>query len=117
MNRAVYVLAAALAAWLAPGRALAAVDFQRDVRPILSQHCFKCHGPDDNARKAKLRLDLPSGLAKAKHEEAIRRIESDDATEIMPPPATKKPLTAAQKATLKQWIEAGAVYADHWAFV
>src|SRR4051812_43915268 len=95
----------------------APLDFARDVRPILSQHCFKCHGPDDNARKAKLRFDLPTGLAKAKHDELIRRIESDDDTEIMPPPATKKPLTAAQKGTLKEWIKEGAVYQQHWAFV
>lgn len=95
----------------------APLDFARDVRPILSQHCFKCHGPDDNARKAKLRLDLPAGLAKAKHDEVIRRIESDDDTEIMPPPATKKPLTASQKAILKQWIKEGAVFQQHWAFV
>ena len=95
----------------------APLDFARDVRPILSQHCFKCHGPDDNARKAKLRLDLPAGLPKAKHDEVIRRIESDDDTEIMPPPATKKPLAASQRAILKQWIKEGAVYQEHWAFV
>jgi hypothetical protein len=96
----------------------APLDFARDVRPILSQHCFKCHGPDDNTRKAKLRLDVASGLAsKAKREELVLRIHSDDESEIMPPPATKKPLTDAQKAILKRWIAEGAEYRDHWAFV
>jgi Protein of unknown function (DUF1553)/Protein of unknown function (DUF1549)/Planctomycete cytochrome C len=108
----------------------APLDYARDVRPILSQHCFKCHGPDDKARKAGLRLDLRnSAIGKTKSgevaivpgkpdaSELVRRIHSDDASEMMPPPATKKPLSDAQKAILKQWIEEGAEYRDHWSFV
>src|SRR5436190_8247788 len=99
------------------GRSGAApLDYARDVRPILSQYCFKCHGPDDNARKAGLRLDRRlSDMGKAKSgeptivagkpdaSELVRRIEADDETEVMPPPATKKPLSAAQKAILRRW--------------
>jgi mono/diheme cytochrome c family protein len=114
----------------APWAAAAPVDYTRDVRPILSQHCFKCHGPDDNARKAGLRLDRrPSDLGKAKSgeptivagkpdaSELVRRIEADDETEVMPPPATKKPLSAAQKAILRRWVAEGAAYKDHWSFI
>lgn len=115
---------------LAPALTHAAVDFSRDVRPILSQHCFQCHGPDELSRKGGLRLDLrASAHGKGKSGEAaivpgkpdaselVKRIDSADAGEMMPPPATKKPLSAKQKETLKQWISEGAVYQDHWSFV
>jgi hypothetical protein len=105
-------------------------DFNRDVRPILSAHCFKCHGPDDKAREAGLRLDRPEGAtAKLESEataivpgqpdksELVRRIFSADEGELMPPPAANKALSAAQKDTLRRWIESGAEYAPHWAFV
>src|SRR5262245_3651818 len=108
----------------------APVDYARDVRPILSQHCFKCHGPDDKARKAGLRLDLrtvatakgksgetPIVPGKPDESELVRRIYADDETDVMPPPATKKPLNDAQRATLKRWIAEGAEYKDHWAFI
>src|SRR3954471_13566156 len=94
---------------VAPWATAAPVDYTRDVRPILSQHCFKCHGPDDNARKAGFRLDQrasaltqgPSGEfiivpGKPGASELVRRIHSDDGTDVMPPPATKKPLTDAK---------------------
>jgi mono/diheme cytochrome c family protein len=106
------------------------VDFTRDVRPILSRHCFKCHGPDDKARKAGLRLDTPeaavkpaeSGIAaiipgKPADSELVVRIDSTDPNEVMPPPHTKNPLTESQKQILKQWVAAGAEYKPHWAFV
>ena len=106
------------------------VDFSRDVRPILSKHCFKCHGPDDKARKAKLRLDdrdtaLRGGESgekaivpgKPDESELIRRIFAADDSERMPPPATKNPLTEQNKQTLRRWIAAGAEYRPHWAFV
>jgi hypothetical protein len=106
------------------------IDFQRDVRPILSSHCFKCHGPDEKARKAGLRLDLrESAIAPAKsggraivpgktEESALaRRIFSSDEDEVMPPPETKRPLSSAQKEVLRRWIAAGAEYTPHWAFV
>lgn len=105
-------------------------DFTRDVRPILSEHCFKCHGPDDAARKANLRLDLreaaigkadsgslPIVPDKPEASEVVRRIFSSDADEMMPPPAANKPLTDAKKKILRDWIAAGAEYKAHWAFV
>ena len=115
---------------LLPASSFAAVDFSRDIRPILSQHCFQCHGPDEAALKGGLRLDLrgpahgkgKSGEialvpGKAGASEAIKRINSADSSDVMPPPATKKPLSARQKELLTQWVNEGAVYEDHWAFV
>ena len=73
---------------------LSAVDFQRDVRPVLAAYCFKCHGPDEKSRKAKLRLDVrPEGDL---FEEILDRIDHSDPDEIMPPPTAKKPLSDAQ---------------------
>jgi hypothetical protein len=96
-------------------------DFNRDVRPILAARCFKCHGPDDAARKAKLRLDSRTGaehvLGKPAESELVRRILSEDEEEVMPPASVKAPLTAAQKATLKAWVATGSPYAAHWSFV
>ncbi len=97
-----------------------APDFNRDVRPILSARCFKCHGPDDAARKAKLRLDTREGaehtLGKVTDSELVRRILATDEKEVMPPPAVKRPLTEKEKDTLKAWVAAGAKYEQHWAF-
>src|SRR5436305_6192833 len=122
MNRLSLTVVLAAAPWAAA----APVDYTRDVRPILSQHCFKCHGPDDNVRKAGLRLDRrPGDTGKTKSGEAaivpgkpdaselVRRIDSDDDSDVMPPHATKKPHSAAQKVVLKQWIADGAEYKDH----
>jgi len=96
-------------------------EFNRDVRPILASRCFKCHGPDETARKAKLRLDTRAGaeqvLGKIGASELLRRVTSSDAAEVMPPPATKLALTAKEKETLKAWIAAGAIYDPHWSFV
>lgn len=96
-------------------------DFARDVRPILANHCFQCHGPDAATRKAKLRLDTPEGakasLGTVNASEVLNRIESKDDEALMPPPHIKKPLTDQQKRILKDWIAAGAAYAQHWAFV
>jgi hypothetical protein len=110
--------------------AVAAPDFSREVRPILSQHCFKCHGPDDAAREAKLRLDV-RGSATARTEsgktpivpgkpdssELVRRIFSHDADEMMPPAAANKPLSDSERRILRDWVAAGAEYSSHWAFV
>jgi uncharacterized protein DUF1553/uncharacterized protein DUF1549/cytochrome c len=106
------------------------VDFQRQIRPILSENCFTCHGPDDGSRKAKLRLDVREDALKGgvSGEPAIvpykpyasvllRRITSADANEVMPPPKTKKKLSAQQVELLRKWIETGADYKMHWAFV
>lgn len=105
-------------------------DFQRDVRPILSRQCFACHGPDEHARKANLRLDLrESALAPAKsgkraivpgkpeQSELVRRITSTDHNKVMPPPETKKQLTPAELETLRRWVAAGPDYQPHWAFI
>jgi hypothetical protein len=99
-------------------------DFASEVRPILARFCFKCHGPDENNQKAKLRLDVREAAIREAivpgqpdKSEAIRRVFSAEADEIMPPPATKMTLTAAQKEVLKRWVAAGAKYREHWAFV
>ncbi len=105
-------------------------DFTRDVRPILSGICFKCHGPDDQSRKAGLRLDLREDALKSgesgetsivpgkpEKSEFIRRITSSDPDEIMPPPKAKLELSEAQKKTLHDWVAAGAEYKPHWAFI
>lgn len=103
------------------------VDFNRDIRPILSEHCYRCHGPDRNARKAGLRLDVATEAEmvrkgrRAVHpghpesSELVRRVGTADESEIMPPPEIGKPLTTAQKAVLARWIQEGAVYAPHWS--
>ncbi len=106
------------------------VDFTRDVRPLLSRHCFKCHGPDEKARKAGLRLDVRDAALKGGESgepaivpgkvdegELVRRILSDDEGEMMPPPSAKLALSDAQKQILKRWVEGGAKYVPHWAFV
>jgi hypothetical protein len=106
------------------------VGFNRDVRPILSEHCFACHGPDAKARKANLRLDVrEEALKPAKSgavpivpgdvfkSELIQRIISTDEDEVMPPTKEHKALKAEQVALLKQWIAEGAKYEVHWAFV
>ena len=114
---------------MAPVASAEGIDFNREVRPILSQHCFACHGPDAHDRKAGLRLDereaalaLRDGvraidLERPEDSEVLLRVFSEDADDVMPPPQSHKALSAAEKATLKQWIEEGAPYADHWAFV
>ena len=107
-----------------------APDYGRDVRPILSQYCFKCHGPDETKRQADLRLDLRDEATKAASSgerpivpsepaasELIRRIHATDPDQQMPPPSTKLQLSAAQKEILKQWIAAGAEYKPHWSFI
>ena len=93
----------------------AKIDFARDVRPILADNCFQCHGPDAKARKADLRLDTKDGLVHAR-KELLGRVTSKDAEEMMPPPKSGKKLTAAQIATLKAWIEEGGTWSSHWAF-
>jgi Protein of unknown function (DUF1553)/Protein of unknown function (DUF1549)/Planctomycete cytochrome C len=104
------------------------LSFNRDIRPILSDKCFACHGFDSKKREANLRLDTPEG-AYAEHEgvKAVvpkdlnasalwKRINSTDEAEIMPPPESHKKLSDAEKQTLKLWIEQGAPYQKHWAF-
>ncbi len=105
------------------------VGFLKEVRPILAQHCFQCHGPDEATRKGKLRLDLKDmAFAGRAGRHAIapgdlqgslawERITADDDDERMPPEGTTEPLTKKQIATLKTWIEQGAPWEDHWSFL
>ncbi|NOZ38847.1 MAG: DUF1549 domain-containing protein, partial [Planctomycetes bacterium] len=102
-----------------------ALQYNRDIRPILVDACFACHGPDSASRKADLRLDqrdpaiemealLPGNPDES---EMILRILSDDHDEVMPPPETKKTLTQQQKQTLIRWVKEGAEYELHWSFL
>ncbi len=101
------------------------IEYNRDIRPILSEACFRCHGPDSASRKADLRLDRREAAVGAKSivpgdpesSEIIARIFSDDPEEVMPPPAIKKELTQAQKDLLKRWVASGAEYQPHWSLV
>jgi mono/diheme cytochrome c family protein len=104
-------------------------DFQRDVRPILSSACFHCHGPDDEQREADLRLDTREGAVAdlggyaaiapglPGESELLARVLSEDPDARMPPPESGDTLTAEQIDTLRTWIEAGAGWSEHWAFV
>lgn len=105
------------------------VDFNRDIRAILSDNCIQCHGPDESSREADLRLDIRENAVadlggyaaivpgKSSKSEIIARILSDDPNEVMPPPKTKKHLAEAQIETLKTWIDQGAEYQEHWSFL
>ena len=100
------------------------ISFNRDIRPILSSKCFFCHGPSEKSRKADLRLDLSeeaftTAFTKGSLEdsEAWHRIISDDKDEIMPPPEFKKELTKSEINIIKQWIESGAEWEDHWSYL
>jgi hypothetical protein len=135
MNRSLFFLAvvgalAAVGVWPALVRAdSASLDFNRDVRPILSENCFACHGFDEAAREADLRLDVAeSALADRdgvpaivagdpEASEAWRRITSEDESEVMPPVDSHRELTDQQKEILRQWIAEGAKYAKHWSFI
>ncbi|HXD85265.1 MAG TPA: DUF1553 domain-containing protein [Urbifossiella sp.] len=109
----------------APAKPAAKLEYNRDIRPILAENCFACHGPDSAARKGDLRIDrrqdaVDSGVivpGNLKESRLIDRICSQDADEVMPPPKTLKKLTPAQKETLKQWIASGAEYQAHWSFI
>src|SRR5262245_55226121 len=120
----------ALAAFFpTPGAEGRAVSFLREVRPILAEHCFQCHGPDEAARKGKLRIDLQESafaerggkrvLAPGELDGSLacERITSHDAAARMPPEGKAQPLTDKQVATLKAWIEQGARWEDHWSLL
>ena len=106
----------------------AELSFNRDIRPILSDNCFACHGIDAKKRKADLRLYTPEGAyaliegaqavkpGDVKASTMIERIISTDEDEVMPPPESHKKITAKQLETLKLWITQGAAYKKHWAF-
>lgn len=106
-------------------RAEAPVDFNRDVRPILSNNCFQCHGPDEKTRKAKLRLDTQDGAlaasvvpGKPDASELIARVVAPhDDPSVMPPAKGGKRLTPKEVDVLKAWIKGGAKYSAHWAYI
>jgi mono/diheme cytochrome c family protein len=127
------LLAGALLFWNSHSCARAAstdtIDFTRRIRPILSENCFACHGPDEKKRKAGLRLDLKAEAFKKlksgeyalvpgdpAHSELIRRITTADPDDKMPPPKSGKHLAPEQVELLRQWVVKGATYKDHWAY-
>ena len=101
------------------------IDFNRDIRPILSENCFYCHGQDANKREGKLRLDVRKAAiahdafvpGEAEKSEIIYRVETDDEDDLMPPPDSNRILTTEEKELLRRWVDEGAQYQDHWAFV
>jgi hypothetical protein len=122
-SRGLAVLAALLSCPALAAEA-ATLSYNGDIRPILSDNCFACHGPDKNKREANLRLDVrESALKKAftpgkpDESELVNRVFSKDPDELMPPPASHKKLSDAQKQTLRRWIAEGAEYQPHWAYI
>jgi hypothetical protein len=125
-------IAVPISGWLVVALAVTAradesVQFNRDIRPILSANCFACHGSDAGQRKADLRLDVAASArvdlggtavvpGQPDESEMWRRMSSEDPELVMPPPDAKKELTAAQKDLIRRWIAEGGVYQEHWAF-
>lgn len=126
-NRRTYVAALIFASTLLPSLAASAdeIGFNDRIRPILSEYCFACHGPDAASRKADLRLDTPGSAldreavvpGKSSESDLIARINSDDAELMMPPPSFNKRPTAEERELLAKWIDAGARWEQHWAFI
>ena len=118
-----------LLAWFPSRAARAAVDFNRDIRPILSDNCYPCHGPDAKARKADLRLDTKDGAFRVKdgkrvlnsgnsaQSELHRRLVTTDSDDLMPPAKSNRKLTPAQIELVRRWIDEGAHWSQHWAFL
>jgi hypothetical protein len=129
----IFLACGVLAGVLVMLRSAWAVDeirFNRDIRPLLSDRCFKCHGPDAGSRKGQLRLDRPEGALHARGERPavivpsdaqgsliLERISSTNPEQVMPPPDSGKELDAAEIETIRKWIEAGAEWQGHWAFL
>jgi len=117
-----------VAAFFAADGKAASISYNRDIRPLLSDRCFYCHGPDPEHRKAKLRLDTAEGATrdlggyqaiepgKAAASELVSRIFADDADDLMPPPDSDKHLSASERELLRKWIDEGAKYEAHWSF-
>ena len=105
------------------------ISFNRDIRPIMADTCFRCHGPDKSSRMANLRLDLREEALKPTRRGdvpivpgdpdkslIIQRIFADNAARLRPPASAHKPLTGEQKRKVRQWVQEGAVYEGHWAY-
>ena len=124
-------LGLALGLAFAVGSALGqVVDFESQIKPLLSDRCFACHGPDEKARKADLRLYSREGAfaqldddlfvitpGKPQASELYRRITATDPDDLMPPPDSKRTLSAGERELIRRWIEQGAEWKEHWAFV
>lgn len=108
------------------------VDFNFHIRPILSDRCFKCHGPDAVQRKANLRLDTEAGLYQSlkdnadghivvkgepEHSALYRRLMETDTSQVMPPPSANLVVSDFEKELIRKWIDQGAKYEKHWAFI
>src|SRR5438876_2203333 len=124
-------LAVVMLAWCHPAVAAQKdLDFNRDIRPILSDHCYACHGPDEHKRKAGLRFDQPEEALKTlksgnraivpgdlEKSTLVQRLTSRDPDEVMPPPKEGKPLRAEQIELLVRWVKEGAPWKNHWSFI
>ena len=130
LSRSKQFLVLLLALALGAGRAISgdvgqSIRYNRDIRPIFAENCLLCHGPDNNRRKAKLRLDVRDNalglkaIVPGKPEDSllVQHIFTTNADDIMPPPSTHKALTPEEKKTLKEWIAQGAQYEKHWAYI
>src|SRR2546427_2449298 len=132
-TRAIYRRRLAMVMLVLGSPAIAAqkdIDFNRDIRPILSDHCYACHGPDENKRKAGLRLDRPEEALKTlksgnraivpgdvEKSTLVQRLTCRDPDEVMPPPKEGKPLRAEQAALLIRWVKEGAPRKNHWSLI
>ncbi|HEY2572437.1 MAG TPA: c-type cytochrome domain-containing protein, partial [Verrucomicrobiaceae bacterium] len=114
--------AAALAGTL---RAEEKISFNFQIKPLLAEHCFKCHGQDEKQRKAKLRLDVRDWAIEKKaiipgnsaESEVIKRLLTHEEDDMMPPPKERKPVSEAAVALIRRWIDEGAEYQRHWSFI
>ena len=114
--------------FVAGGLAATPVDFNLEVQPLLSRSCYPCHGPDEESRKAELRLDLAGEAWRERggtwpikpgfpgESEVLSRITTDDRADVMPPPKAGEPLATEEIELIRRWIEEGAEYAEHWAW-
>jgi hypothetical protein len=124
IQSAPFLLFLSVASLYAAPKESTTVEFNRDIRPILSDNCFHCHGPDKSHRKAELRLDVREDALKQEaflpgkpdQSELVKRLHSKDPDEVMPPPDSNKKLSAQQKALLEQWIKQGGQYQLHWSY-
>jgi hypothetical protein len=128
--KALALLLSGLYAHAPSAQAAEEISFNRDIRPILAENCFSCHGPDPGGRKAGLRLDTEAGLFEKRKgdpapvvrgdsagSELYKRLLSKDKEEVMPPPESHKEMKPAEVALLKRWIDAGAPWQKHWSFI
>src|SRR5437867_3251 len=119
------LIAPSIGASASPSSAGSSLAYNRDVRPILSENCFACHGPDKNQRKGKLRLDVREAAldkkaivpGKPDESELVKRLYTTNTDDVMPPPESHKKLSPEQKTLLERWIAQGAEYEPHWAYI